>query len=573
MKAAVPVIVAGLVLMLLGIGLRTVWEPAETVTASVAEDMASAPVTVILPGVRGQEGGDVEVRVDGDAPFTLAVGRASDVEAWVGGTAHLSVTGSTEDMLSTTYTDGGSSVPDPRGSDLWISEETTDGSITYRWAEPVEGDWSILLASDGKTPAPTQISVTRPNDRSTPPALPLIIGGALVVVLGLALLFVVPRDRSGKRASAAADAAPGSPRDRARETASSIVPPVATLVVLVATASLLVASPGLALAPGEDPSPGTTPDVDPSSPSLATGAPSPGRTASGPPVVVERQLERILGSVASTVADADTAADPALLASRAAGAALELRTASYAIGATGADVPPPAPVAAAPLLLEMIPTGGWPRALVALTQGDDAPVPQALLLVQETPRENYRLTSAVQMLPGSTFPTPPLPGAAGTIPLDEAGALKTAPQEAVVAIADVLTDPSEGDPGLFEENSFAEAITGFQDRISADPGNRAATISFRHAAQDEHTRALLTGDGGAMVFGYLTHTYSSVPTSAGAIDLGGTVYEELTGQGSSTEGIDVRYGEAVMLYVPPAGSSDPIRVVGADQHLVSAELR
>lgn len=77
-----------------------------------------------------------------------------------------------------------------------------------------------------------------------------------------------------------------------------------------------------------------------------------------------------------------------------------------------------------------------------------------------------------------------------------------------------------------------------------------------------------------MVFGYLDHTYSSVPEGPGdSIALEGTVYETLTGEESTEEGIDVRYGEAVMMYVPAAGSDQKITVIGAAQQLLSAELR
>ncbi|THJ66212.1 hypothetical protein E8P82_09420 [Arthrobacter echini] len=596
-KAAVPIIVAGLVLMLVGIGLQTLWKPAETLTSSTTRQTTSAPVTVILPEARGRQSADVEVTVDGEGPFTLAVGRASDVEAWVGEAAHLSVTGIDEDVLSTEYTEGEASVPDPRGSDLWISEEAVQGSTSYRWSEPVEGEWSILLATGGRTTAPTQISITRPNDQSASLALPLIIGGALVVVLGIALLFIAPRDRSGqgrpdapgrRRPPGRARAADGGRGGAPSTAAPSIAAPrvILVLVGLLGAGSLLAPLPALAAVPVDvERIPDTaTPTAtataiasatgDPEPP-LATGAPSPGSVASGPPVVLEEQLERILRAVAGTVAAADAASDPDLLEPRVDGAALETRAAAYALAAADAGLPAPAPVAAAPVLLDMIPTDDqWPRTLVALTQGTDDPVPQALLLVQESPRENYRLVSAVQMLPGSTFPTPPVPGATGPIPLDEDGALKLAPQEAVRAIADVLTEPDGDNERIFEENSFAEAITRFQAEVRADPGNSAATISFTHRAQEESTQALSTGDGGAMVFGYLRHAYSSVPASGDdAIDLGGTVYETLTGEAASATGIDISYGEAVMMYVPPAGSSDQVRVVGAVQQLLSAQLR
>ncbi|TKV29788.1 hypothetical protein FDK12_02495 [Arthrobacter sp. NamB2] len=601
MKTAVPIIVAGLLLMLLGIGQRTIWAPAETVTASVAQDVESAPVTVIEPGARGDASGPVEVTVEADGPFTFAVGRSSDVEAWVGEAAHLSVTGISEDALSSQYSDGEETVPDPSGSDLWISEEPGDGTLTYRWSEPVEGDWSILLAADGEAPAPTQVSVTSPNDQSTPFALPLIIGGALVVVLGIALLFIAPRSRGG-RSGDAAEGTRSYARRHARTGPSqgspSIAAPGSILVVtgLVGAGSLLGIAPGMATTTPSPSEPATstttstatsaasptasstssaTSSPTASSNPAAEGAPSAGSASSGPPVVLDSQLERILAAVASTVSNADAASDPKRLAARADGAALELRTGAYAVRAKDEQATAPAPVAAEPVRLSMIPTDTeWPRTIVALTQGDDNPVPQALLLVQESPRENYKLTSAVQMLPGSTFPSPAAPGASGPVPLDEAGALTTAPQDAVASIADFLTTPGGTHAETFEKNSFAEAITEFQSSVVADPGNQAANISFTHKAQPDRTQALLTGDGGAMVFGYLTHTYSSIPKAEGdTIDLKGTVYQSLTGQDTSEKGIDVNYGEAVMMYVPPAGSDDRIRVIGAAQQLLSATLR
>ncbi len=616
-KTAVPIIVVGLLLMLLGIGQRTIWAPAETVTASLAQDVRSAPVTVIEPGARGNGPGSVEVTVEADGPFTLAVGRTSDVEAWVGDAAHLSVTGVGEESLSSEYAEGDEAVPDPSGSDLWISEEPGEGSLTYRWSEPVEGDWSILLAADGEAPAPAQVSVTRPNDQSTPFALPLIIGGALVVVLGIALLFIAPRNRGGRRGEAVEGTRAYARRHAAGSSrgAASVAAPGSILVVtgLVGAGSLLGVAPGMATT---SPTPSSTSSASPTGPStssasptgpstssasptgpstssasptgpstapaatasptaVATGAPSAGSGASGPPVVLDSQLQRILGAVASTVAEADAASDAEQLEPRVDAAALDLRTAAYAVRAKDKQAPAPAPVAADPVLLDMVPTDTeWPRTIVALTQGEDNPVPQALLLVQESPRDNYRLTSAVQMLPGSTFPSPAAPGASGPVPLDEAASLATAPQDAVASIADFLTKPDGSNAQTFEENSFAEAITDFQSGVVADPGNRAATISFTHKAQDDQTHALLTGDGGAMVFGYLTHTYSSVPKAPrDTIDLAGTVYQSLTGEDTSEDGIDVNYGEAVMMYVPPAGSSDRIRVIGAAQQLLSATLR
>jgi hypothetical protein len=163
LKIAVPIILAGVLLMLLGIGQRTLWAPSETRTWSVPAGAQSAPVTVIDAASRNSDAAEIDITVKGEGQFTLAVGRAADVDAWVGKAAHLRVTGKGEEELTTEFTDGEKTVPDPRGADLWTSEETADGSVTHRWLEPAEGDWSILLAADGKRPAPAEISITEPN--------------------------------------------------------------------------------------------------------------------------------------------------------------------------------------------------------------------------------------------------------------------------------------------------------------------------------------------------------------------------------------------------------------------------
>lgn len=564
LKIAVPALVIGALLMLLGIGQLTFWSPPETVTASVPAGSQAGPVTVIDAGAKAADADDVDITVRSEGTFTLAVGRAGDVDAWVGDAAHLRVTGITEDGLDTTFTEGEETVPNPSGSDLWTSEETADGSVTYRWLDPAEGEWSILLAADGENPAPTDISVTWPNDATTGWAVPLIVIGALAIVLGIALFFVTPK--RSRRAAEGSRAHQRRLETRKKPNRAG----GASFGVAVVAAGLTVSGAGLAHASTSDPSP--APSSDPSSTASATAEAT---AEAAPPVLLESQLERILASVATVVAEGDAASDAELLEPRVAEAALALRTANYDVRSQASDVPEPTPVAAEPVLTTMVSSEtSWPRTVVALTQSDENPVPHALVLVQADPRSNYQLSAAIQMLPGTTFPASD--GAAGVdeVPVDDAGELALAPQAAMDAIADFLSEPDGDNAETFEANSFADAITSFQADVVADPGNDSADITFVHESDEDFTHALSTSDGGAMVFGYLNHTYSSVPRGAGdSIDLDGTVYESLTGETSTDEGIDVRYGEAVMMYVPAAGSDERIRVIGAAQQLLSAELR
>ncbi|MHA7277336.1 hypothetical protein ACX80O_12545 [Arthrobacter sp. Hz1] len=562
LKFAVPALVIGVLLMLVGIGQLTFWSPPETVTATVPAGSQSGPVTVIDADAKAPDADDVDITVRAEGTFTLAVGRAGDVDAWVGDAAHLRVTAIDEAGLETTFTDGEQAVPNPSGSDLWTSEETADGSVTHRWLDPADGEWSILLAADGENPAPTDISVTWPNDATTVWAVPLMVLGALAVVLGIAVFLVTPKRKS--RPTVEGSRAHQRRMETRNKSRRNTAAPFSVAVVVVG----LTASGG-GFAHAATTGPATT---EPATTEPATTEPAEDQA---PPVLLEGQLERILASVATVVAEGDAASDAELLEPRVAGAALALRTANYDVRSQTSDIPEPTPVAAEPVLTSMVSSeSGWPRTVVALTQSEDNPVPHALVLVQDDPRSNYHLSAAIQMLPGTTFPGSD--GAAGVaeVPLDEAPGLALAPQTAMNAIADFLSEPDGDNAATFEENSFADAVTSFQADVVADPDNDSAKITFVHEADPDFTYALSTGDGGAMVFGYLNHTYSSVPRGAGdSIDLDGTVYEALTGETSTDEGIDVRYGEAVMMYVPPADSDERVTVIGAAQQLLSAELR
>ena len=280
--------------------------------------------------------------------------------------------------------------------------------------------------------------------------------------------------------------------------------------------------------------------------------------------------------MAGTVEAGDAAKDARLLKPRVDGAAYAMRAANYTVAAKSADHEAPVPVAAQTLRTQSVGTAAdWPRAVVAVTQGEANPVPQALLLVQESARENYKLVSAVQMLPASTFPQPPAAtDGSDQIPADSDNGLAMSPQDAVAALADSLTNPEGAHKDTFGGNRFSEDVVKFQQQVQSDPKNEFAVNTFKHAADPKGTYALRTDDGGAIVFGYLSNTFSSTPKEAGdSVNLEGTVYQALTGRPNTDKGIDVTHGEAVMLYVPASGGTGQALVVGAAQELLSAKLK
>ncbi len=211
-KTAVALVLLGLLTLLAGIGQKTVWAPAETVTATAPTGGTAAPLTVFDEKLRTLHEGTVKIQVKGEGSFMLASGRPDDVDAWVGKTAHNTVSGVSEDgkALQLDHTDGEATAPSPAGSDLWVTTENANGSLDYSWTAPADGDWALLLAADGKKPAPSSISMTFPNDTSTPWAIPLMVLGGLLVLAGAALLLLKPaRGPKGPRGPKGTDGRKG----------------------------------------------------------------------------------------------------------------------------------------------------------------------------------------------------------------------------------------------------------------------------------------------------------------------------------------------------------------------------
>ena len=82
-KTAVALVLLGLLTLLAGIGQKTVWAPAETVTATAPSNAEAAPLTVIDQKLRTVEGGTVTLKVKGEGNFLLAAGRPDDVAGCV----------------------------------------------------------------------------------------------------------------------------------------------------------------------------------------------------------------------------------------------------------------------------------------------------------------------------------------------------------------------------------------------------------------------------------------------------------------------------------------------------------
>lgn len=558
LKTAAALVLLGLLTLLAGIGQKTIWAPSETFTASAPADATAAPLTVFDQKLRTLHGGTVKIDVQGDGNFMLAAGRPDDVEAWVGTAAHNTITGTSEDgqSLQVEHTDGEATAPNPAGSDLWVTTENASGELEYSWTPPADGDWTLLLAADGTKAAPATVSMTFPNDTATPWAIPLMVLGALLILGGIVLAVLSARRRDGD-----GEGSGFAQRARARKQARS-----SSRVTMAAAgvAAAVLAGSGTAATAATSPAPAPTGSA--SAPAAQGG--------NAAPVLLDVQFRRILEQVSSAADAGDAAKDAAKLADRVGGTELEVRTSNYKIRSQVGSYEARMPVRSTKLLTTAVTTDrGWPRSVLAVSQGDGNVVPQLLTLVQKSPRENYKLMETTPLQPGTTFPSISRNGTETVEAKDKTGLLYTG-EEALSGLADRLSNADSAFKDKIVEGESSPYIAdtlSYQAEVvkAGENGN----FSFTHKVAPEGTVVFRTEDGGALVLGRINFGFEGTPKAAGDKLSIGDDAAALAGGKETTTGMVLSFAESVAVYVPPAGSSDPMKLVAATRGLVGASFK
>lgn len=165
--------------------------------------------------------GQANVVVEGDEPFA-ATGHVRDIEAWTAAFPHAEITANAKaKSLESTKIPANSEaaaefaalseatdqekieLPSPFGSDLWLdqrgseSEHSESKTQTVRMPVSLEEDQAVLVAVAESSKSP-KISIEWVQDRRTPWAGPLLVGGGVFALLGAILyLLAVDHDRRG----------------------------------------------------------------------------------------------------------------------------------------------------------------------------------------------------------------------------------------------------------------------------------------------------------------------------------------------------------------------------------------
>lgn len=594
---AVVAFVIAAVMIGAGIAQRTVFQGPSEATATVQTEGSTA-YTLIDGSVLTSTPGSQTLRVTGDAQVFVAYARTADVQAWLADVPYTSVTVDGEGEVQTaevqptaTAAAGENVGRSPVDSDLWIDEFEQTGSLATNLQLP--SDISVLVASDGVAPAPSNITLTWPIDDSTPWAGPLIVGGGIALLAGLVLYLLgirhVRRSRRPRRKglplpvtepiSIAESDAVGkgvvseSPARRGGRTRGVLggrralvaVPALGVSMALLAGCS---ADAWPQLAPSETPSPTATVIVP---------------EGQFPPAVSESQAERIVSRVSSTVSQADAALDAAAAATRLAGPALAERQTNYTLRAAIPDRPalPTIPAEPVQIILPQT-TGSWPRSLMTVVESADAATPTTtiMMMTQETPWADYKASYVGNLEASTNLPELAAPYVGATQVPPDSSFLVMPPNEVAAAYADIINNGENSASYAKFDTANDLLLSAIQDNKTKrtdelnQTGQGTAEISFAASAGPASPIALATLDTGAIVAVNVFESDTAKPTNADAVIKldNNPAVKALTGVDQSATGFTTTYSDQVFFYVPSQGSDDQIRLLGYRSSLLEAKV-
>lgn len=585
--AALVAFVVAAAMMAVGIAERTVLLPPDRAVASTPVP-AGAHYVVIPGSALKAHPGQQHLTIHGDDAVFAAYGRTGDVMAWLSGQRYTSL--GFDDVRGTFARPvnavapvvaglRGGAKPDPDGSDLWLDQRRTTGSLN--WNVNLPKNLSLIVASDGRQAAPNGVTITWPVPVSTPFATPLIVGGSLLLLVGL-ILYILALLHLRRRRGPRRKAPPRMPRppQPPRYKPAPVAIPVAgrgrraagrpfTAVLALGTAGLLLSGCApLTTATGAGSAAGATP-----SSTEKTSVPS------TPVAVTTQQAIRIVRDAARVERAADRTLDATRLEARFAGPALALRKAAYTLHDRSSKfaLPQALPVDHAQVQV-VLPqaTAEWPRTLFAVDTdiSSNTVPPLAITLVQQTPRSPYQVQYLTPLQPGAVLPALPnaLTGAARVAP--DTTLLKVAPGELAIRYGRVLRSAKTHSAVLFDSthDSLQQEVGLPAKKKLATALGKGGKLTYSDARTDPASVvALATAASGALVSVSLSETWTAKPAKTGAKVKPSGATLVLSRVKSTTKGIALVHGMQLLFSVPPAGASGRVVLLGYAQGLISAK--
>lgn len=190
----------GIIMAVVGSVFSTVARPSPEVKASL--ESPDVPYVMTHEGVLDLFESDATITATAanDSPVVIAVGRSTDISAWLDGAAYAEIVGlsswtelkTNEESATSDDTEPGS----PATSDMWVRTETGTGSVSLTQPHGTS-DMSVIIATDGENPAPS-VTITWQRSVSIAWAITLTAVGVILTLLGLTLAWQFHRSSKNR---------------------------------------------------------------------------------------------------------------------------------------------------------------------------------------------------------------------------------------------------------------------------------------------------------------------------------------------------------------------------------------
>ncbi|MEO0049105.1 MAG: hypothetical protein RL556_437, partial [Actinomycetota bacterium] len=506
--------------------------------------------------------GQPQITAKGATPVNeISVGNQADMLAWLGEDSYTYLNFNTKATKIVAASKLGTNSPAAvAGSDLWYFDASKESKI--RTAVNPGVDSAALISSGGNSHAPTKVTVAWLAKKDQLASDIWLIGGGIVLIAAIILniwaYYTMRKNRGPRRRTPKAPQGPKYRPKRARSQAAVRGRrSIRNFTAVAATGLVLASLSGCSISPVPSPTPSASESLNQNDPAVLNGP----------------QIKKIVHDISAIAAASDKDKSEGNLSDRFTGPALKARVAHYKLQSHSRSVANLTSISDINIKFSLPASSHtWPRSAMVVTSSDDAKtLPQMLVLEQASPRENYKVWYAVDVLPGSKFPSVAAADV-GAIEVDPASLfLKVQPSLIPAAYGDLI---DQGDASSYF-SKFSTSSDPFYQQVSKSQADtiaklKKASVSVGHDLGDANVISLATSDSGALVALYMTDTYTIKPKKHSAVTVEGNEKLLYGGRGS-TKGIRTVYGDMLLFYVPSVSGKGTIQTLGATQVLISVK--
>jgi hypothetical protein len=574
---AISALALAFVLLIVGLSQKIFFSGTEFISISQQVE-TTTPYLVIDGSVLSHDGGAPYITARGTAQDVVAYGATKDVLAWLGNSTFnlLSFDKNGKDLVVSTVPskDPLAKLPvivDPSGSDMWLGEQA--GADTATVIAESNSTYSAIIAADGIRDAPGDITIAWAQPSRVPFATGFMIAGGVLTLFGLVTLIWALNHMKREQGPRRRGRTPKPPRPKmikpstpkslqSKSRGRRAIGPGSAFTAIGLAGVLSLSLTGC--------SPYQTGQGN------ASASPTGDALSKTSPDVSEAQLARLMSRMSATIAKADEAKDATLAASRLVGPAMQLRAANYEIRRKDSAQAALAPIPGAPLSFQMPQaTDSWPRIVMAVVQNPNDPsVPTTgLVMIQNSPRENYHVEYNVTLEPNASVPRVAPASVGSPFVAADSKLLLIAPNNLAAAYGDVLTNGATSQYFDMFDYTTDTLVTQigkeYKDKKRATVADRAS-IEFSQAAGSGAPLTLATLDSGVISAVSLNEIETVKPKAGATVTPEGQA-KALSGLGATATGYQTTYGMQLVFYVPPVGSKEKIRLLGYSQGLIAAK--